>query len=195
MGGGRVRIELADWREVHGVSLPFAVDFVHAGERWPYRFTQVLPFRLAPGVELPAEPALLLDRLGDLAEIVALHDRAMAAHLAGDVDRLMADEAGVGTVSGRGRLLETTREEARDRLGAWLEATRFSRYRDTVVPVVAVSLDGTLGWLGCEMEAEGLTIGEGGRRDELAFGFSWVELVARAGGRWVRIGNASSARP
>ena len=60
--------------------------------------------------------------------------------------------------------------------------------------MVAVSQDGSLGWLACEMEAAGLQTGDGGE-EEFTFGYTWVEFVARHEGGWKRIGNASSPRP
>ena len=80
-------------------------------------------------------------------------------------------------------------------MSGYLGAIRFDRYVDTVVPVVAVAADGTLGWLACEMDASG-TRTENGKSEPIAYGFSWVELSAKdADGRWRAIGNASSLRP
>lgn len=194
MGGGKVRLEFADWHTVAGVKLPFDVGFVHQGERFTYRYHTVLPFRVAPGSPLPADPTALFDRLGDLGEITMLHGRTMAAHRAGDIDALMADGAEVGTVSTRGQLVQRSRDETRSRLGPYLASTRFKRYEDTKVPVVAVSSDGSLGWLACEMEAEGTQTGTDGE-EQFEFAFSWFEMLARHQGRWVRIGNASNQRP
>jgi hypothetical protein len=195
-GGDPVAIELGDWREVLGTALPFAATFVHRGERWAYRYTAVLPFRVAPGSALPAEPAALFDRLGDLGEIAARHEEVMAAHRASDAERLAAGGAEVATVSGRGELRESRRADFIERMRGYLGSIRFSRYADTAVPVVAVSADGTLGWLACQMEAEGVRTAEG-KTEPIAYAFSWVELYARpnAAARWTAIGNASSQRP
>ena len=93
LGGGSTRIELGDWRGLHGVQLPFAADFLHAGERHTYRYREVLPFRLAPGSTLPAAPAALFARLGDLAALAAAHERVLEAHRQSDVGMLLADSA------------------------------------------------------------------------------------------------------
>jgi hypothetical protein len=119
----------------------------------------------------------------------------MEAHRASNVDLLLAHSAPEGTMSLRGKLVPSTVESMRERLGPYLRATRFDRYEDTAVPVVSVSRDGTLGWLACEIEASGEQTDESGRIVPLEFGFSWVELVARDEGRWLGIGNASSQRP
>jgi hypothetical protein len=195
-GGDAVAIELGDWRDVLGTALPFEAAFVHRGERWAYRYTAVLPFRIAPGTTLPAEPAALFERLGDLGAIAALHEEVMAAHRASDAERLAANGAEVATVSGRGELRESRRADFIARMRGYLGAIRFSRYADTAVPVVAVSLDGTMGWLACQMEAEGLRTAEG-KTEPIAYAFSWIELYGRpnAADRWTAVGNASSQRP
>lgn len=197
-GGGELTMTFADRRRVHGRILPFVVDFAHRGERYTYRYTAVLPLRLAPGVELPSDPAALFARLGDLGELAAAHERVLEAHRRSDADLLAAGGGEVATVSGRGELSESRRSDFLDRMRGYLGATRFTRYADTEVPVLAVSADGTLGWLACEIEAEGVRTSEG-KDEPLAYGFSWVELYAHGGakedGRWISIGNASSQRP
>jgi len=204
LGGGSVGIELDDWRHVIDRALPFAVTFIDpdGGERYAYRYTHVLPFRLAPGIALPREPRALHERLGDLGALVRAHEEVLAAHRASDAEALVAGSAPTTTVSGRGRLSSTTRPEFLERMRGALGAVRFTRYADTAVPVVAVSADGTLGWLACEIEAEGTRTVDGAS-EPLAYAFSWVELSARAAdpvtgqgaGAWQAIGNASSERP
>ncbi|MBZ0089062.1 MAG: hypothetical protein K8H90_01660, partial [Thermoanaerobaculia bacterium] len=111
------------------------------------------------------------------------------------VERLLAGGGEASLGSHRGVLAVTDREAMRERLGPYLAATRFSRYEDVAVPAVAVALDGSLGWLACQIEAEGEQRDAGGLASPLAFGFSWVELYARDGGHWRAIGNASSLKP
>lgn len=200
LGGGSTTIELGDWRSLHGVRLPFAADFLHAGERHTYRYTEVLPFRLAPGAALPpaGAPEALFARLGDLAGLAAAHERTLEAHRRSDVRLLLADAAEASTVSGRGRLSASSRSELAARLGPYLESIDFTRYEDVAVPVVAVSADGSLGWLACQIEAAGssrVAKLADGSPEPIAYGFSWVELYAQAEGTWQNIGNASSARP
>lgn len=204
-GGGEVTIALADYRKVIGRELPFTATFVHSGapsDRFEYRYTEVLPFRVAPGspsIGDAGDPATLFDRLGDLREIAAAHERVMAAHRASDAEMMTAADAELTTVSGRGRLTEVKRSDQLERMRAYLGAIRFSRYEDTVVPVISLSRDGSLAWLACEQEAEGVRTVDG-RTEPIAYAFSWVELYARDTGAsppsaWRAIGNASSLRP
>ncbi len=194
-GGETVVVELADWRPLLGVRLPFVATFVQGGQRFVHRYQAVLPFRLAPGASLPAEPAALAARLGDLAALAASHEEVLAAHRASDVERLLAGGGEASLGSHRGVLAVTDRQAMRERLGPYLAATRFSRYEDVAVPAVAVALDGSLGWLACQIEAEGEQRDAVGQASPLAFGFSWVELYARDGDRFRAIGNASSLKP
>lgn len=194
-GGEPVAIQLADWRELLGVRLPFAADFLHAGERHAYRYVEVLPFRLSPGTALPTAPDALFARLGDLAALVRAHERVLAAHRASDVERLLADEGERSLEAGRGVLSDSGREAIRAKLGPYLRSIRFARYEDVAVPTVAVADDGSLGWLACQIEAEGDRTLADGAREPVAYGFTWVELYARTPEGWRRAGNASSPRP
>ncbi len=190
-----VVVEFSDWRRVLGVTLPFAIDYQQGGERHTHRFVAVLPFTLAPGVVVPADPGDAFDRLGDLADLAALHRGAIDAHVTSDVTRLTAGEFDRSTVARRGALVETTREALVARLGPYLRSIRFTRYEDVRVPVIAVSNDGSLGWLGCEIEADGHEVGPQGQEARVAYAFSWFETAIKRDGRWLRNGNASSARP
>jgi hypothetical protein len=190
-----VMIEFSDWRRLLGVTLPFAIDYLQGGGRYTHRFVAVMPFTLAPGVAVPVDLGATFDRLGDLADLAALHRGAIDAHLSSDVTRLAAGEFDRSTVARRGELIETTREALVARLGPYLRSIRFTRYEDVRVPVIAVSNDGTLGWLACEIEAEGHEVRPQGQGARVAYAFSWVETAIRRDGRWLRNGNASSARP
>ena len=190
-----VIVEFSDWRRVHGVTLPFAIDYLQGGGRYAHRFVAVMPFTLAPGVEVPADPGAAFDRLGDLSALAALHRGAIEAHVTSDVTRLAVGEFDRSTVVRRGELVETTREALVGRLGPYLQSIRFTRYEDVRVPVVAVSNDGSLGWIACEVEAEGHEAVPQGKGARVAYAFSWIETAIKREGRWLRNGNASSARP
>jgi hypothetical protein len=144
---------------------------------------------------VPSDPGAAFDLLGDLADLAALHRAAVDAHVTSDVDRLAAGEFDWSTVSRRGELVETTRDALVARLGPYLRSIRFTRYHDVRVPAIAVSNDGSLGWLACEIEAEGQEVALQGQGARVAYGFSWIETAIKRNGRWLRNGNASSARP
>lgn len=197
-GGGSVTLEFDDWRSLPAapkVRLPYSVVFVSRGERHAYRYSAVLPFRLAPAVALPETPDLLFARLDDLAALTAAHERVLEAHRRSDVSLLLADAGERSLSSGRGQLQETGRSELASRLGPYLAMTRFDRYDDVVPPILAVSTDGSLGWVACQIDAAGTQAESSEPPQPIAFGFSWVELYAKLDGAWRAIGNASSARP
>ena len=194
-GPQAITIELGDWREVHGVWLPYLVDYLEGGRRFAHRFTAILPFRIAPGLSIEGAADARFARLADIARIARLHFDALEAHRAGDVERLVRGETERATVVRRGELVETSKAAVRERIASYFGATRFTRYDDVAVPVVALSADGTLGWLACQIEAAGTATDAAGVTRPLAYGFSWVELVAKTSEGWQRIGNASSPRP
>jgi len=194
-GGGTVRIELSDWRVVLGKELPYQAVFVHNEERFTFRYSEVLAFRLAPHTILPTAPETAFARLGDLLKICTIHERAMAAHRNSDVDMLLGDTASESVISGRGRLSSSSLDATRERFTPYFDQTNFETYQDVVAPVIDISADGTLAWLACEIEAAGTEVDDTGESTDIAFGYSWVEMLSRHDGRWLRVGNASSARP
>lgn len=192
--GTIVEVTFEDWRETLGVWLPWRVVYTQGERSWPHVFENIHPFQLAPGAPLPTQPEPLAARLADLGSILDGHHRALLAHREATVGLLIGDEAERSMSSRRGSLTIELRGDLETRLGSYFAQVGFSTYQDAVVPMVAVSHDGTLAWLGCEVTAAGTT--RGANSEPVAAHFSWVELWSRLGsGSWSRIGNASSSKP
>ena len=83
----------------------------------------------------------------------------------------------------------------RERLGPYLQQTRFSKYADKVPPIVKVSSDGSLGWVIVQVEARGEQTTSTGAVESLEFVSAWIELYEKRNGRWVRVGNVSNFKP
>ncbi|HEX5041344.1 MAG TPA: hypothetical protein VFV75_00455, partial [Candidatus Polarisedimenticolaceae bacterium] len=107
-------------------------------------------------------------------------------------DLLLEDGAPQGTIANRGVVSRTSEADARRHLGPYLAATTFREYRDLIDPVVAVSRDGTLGWVIAQVYARGTQRQDDGTVEPLEFTCAWIELYARRNGRWLRVGNVSN---
>jgi hypothetical protein len=193
-GGGEVIIELSDWRPVVQLELPHKAVIIHNNEHFTFDFTEILPFHLAPHTMLSDSAKVAFDRLGDLYQIAALHERGMAAHRATDVDMILEDMGPTSVISSRGHLYTSNRQSARKIFESYFAETTFDFYADVKVPVIDLAADGSLGWLACEIEASGTVVDEFGASSELEFGYSWVELLNKTDGRWFNVGNASCER-
>jgi hypothetical protein len=130
----------------------------------------------------------------DEAQLLELHRAGLQAHIDGDVEALLAEQADDFVLLNRGELASPSRQQRREVLGPYLAATDFDYYRDKVPPVVRVARDGSLGWVAAQIEARGTqTSADGGNRT-IEFVVAWVELYEKRAGRWTAIGNASSFR-
>ena len=131
----------------------------------------------------------------DAAVLLALHGDALQAHLESDVEWLLRDESEDYLLASRGEISRPTKEQRREQLGPYLEATRFELYEDDVEPVVRVSADGTLGWVMAQVHARGVQTTPSGEERTIEFTSAWIELYEKREGRWWRTGNVSNFKP
>jgi hypothetical protein len=128
----------------------------------------------------------------DERNILALHEAGLKAHMDGDIDALLANQADDFLLVNRGEVSTPSKQERRDFLGPYLASTKFEFYRNKVPPLVKVSQDRTLGWVAAQIEARGESAGPNGQARTIEAVFAWIELYERRGDKWVSIGNASS---
>ena len=128
----------------------------------------------------------------DVEQLLALHQKVLEAHLKSDVDILLADEGDSYVIANRGSVTHPAKEARRQRLGPYLQATRFEEYRDEIPPVVTVSQDGTLGWVVVQVYARGQQTTAEGTAVPLEFVSAWIELYEKQNDRWRRTGNVSN---
>lgn len=134
-------------------------------------------------------------KTGDEDQLLALHEEALQAHRESNIDLLLKAEEDRYTIASNGAVSHPDREARRGGLGPYLEATRFSVYRDQIPPVVQVSADGSLGWVIVQVEAKGEQTEPDGTVVPLEFVSAWIELYEKRGGRWLRVGNVSNFKP
>jgi hypothetical protein len=134
-------------------------------------------------------------KLTDEQQLLALHQRAIDGHLQNDVEILLRDEEEDYVIGSRGGVFHPTKEERRQQLGPYIKATRFEVYKDEIPPIVKVSVDGTLGWVICQMLVRGEPDAGDGETAEGAFNSAWIELSEKRNGRWIRMGQVSNIRP
>jgi hypothetical protein len=130
----------------------------------------------------------------DEAQLLELHRAGLQAHVDGDVEALLAEQADDFVLVNRGELASPSRQQRREVLGPYLAATEFDYYRDRVPPIVRVARDGSLGWVAAQIEARGTQASADGENRTIEFVVAWVELYEKRAGQWTAIGNASSFR-
>ncbi len=129
------------------------------------------------------------------AEIRALHQADIRAHLAGDTAHL-AEPTAPGYVSvANGEVTPMTAEEMEARLGAYLDATEFSRYEDVAAPIIGVSDDGSEAWAIVQVRVAGSRAMPDGSSRDFDIRWAWLTLYERDGDRWLRRADVSTNRP
>lgn len=187
--GIRVVVRLDDYRPAGGVSLPRLVTVTDDAGPWVMAFREVTVGGVPESAFVPPAPSRETERQA----LLALHREVLDGHLASDA-RWLASEPEDYVVANRGEITRPSLEERRKRFGSYLGATRFVSYRDLVPTVVNVSRDGTLGWVICQVGAEG-TQSSDGKEEPLSFVSAWIELYEKRDGAWRRVGNVSNFRP
>jgi hypothetical protein len=131
----------------------------------------------------------------DAEQLLALHEEVLRAHRESNVDRLLAAEEDDYVIANRGEITKPDQKARRERLGPYLQQTRFWKYADKVAPIVKVSSDGSLGWVIVQVEARGEQTTSTDAVEPLEFVSAWIELYEKRNGRWVRVGNVSNFKP
>ena len=128
----------------------------------------------------------------DAESLKGLHQKVIDAHLRNSVDLLLEDESADYVVANRGEVSRPTFAERRNRLGPYLSRTAFREYRDATEPIVAVSADGTMGWVVAQVHVRGEGSTPDGKKQAVEFTSAWIELYQKRDGRWYRVGNVSN---
>lgn len=128
------------------------------------------------------------------AELLALHQAGIQAHLDKDVDFFLQDIASDYLSVGRGDIRRPTADAIRAQFSNYLGNTDFSEYADLSEPIVGISADGSLGWLIAQVKVSGQQQVGDGSVQPLDFVSAWLMLYERRDDRWVRLADVSTFR-
>ena len=132
---------------------------------------------------------------GDEAELLALHQTIINAHLNGDIDAWLAIEADTTISANGGKITHLGRSERRNAREPYLARATFESYRDVKPPMVRISDDGSLGWVIAEVEVIGWTANDDGSIEDISNVWAWIELYEKTPSGWKVEGNVSNSRP
>ena len=129
------------------------------------------------------------------AEILALHQGFIDAHLSEDASSLAAPIPQDYLFVSNGDVERLNAEDVRESLQSYFDATTFSHYADTNEPIIGFSKDGTLAWAIVQVRVAGSRH----REPEADHGFdtqwAWITLYERQNDQWSRIADVSTNRP
>jgi hypothetical protein len=182
-----ISAEFSDWRLAGERWLPYQLSIDDGERTFKYRYTDIdlsarSPLWYFEAVDVPSI---------DEVQVYRLHRKLLAAHCLADA-RMMADlSAPEVLTASRGELRYVPNQSILDRFTALFEILNYSGYHDLVPPSIELSADGSLGWIGASVRAEG-TERESGALFENQW--AWVMMVRKVDGTWLHAGNASNLK-
>ena len=140
-------------------------------------------------LELPLEPPgpAAVDLEETRRSLLDMHRREIRAHLDRDaawIGDTTSDE--MITVNG-GKIARVTRESVRDFFNGYFEGADYLQYDDAEPPIVAVSDDGSMGWIISRTRVRRTQKGA-----ERSFVYAGIMTYQRRGRDWIRVANVST---
>jgi hypothetical protein len=126
------------------------------------------------------------------ATLLRIHAEDQLAHLATDVDRLMAHQGDLLITVAQGRVDEITRAQVREHFTQYFAGATYQEYADLEPPRVELSSDATLAWIISRTRVRRTTRHPDGTTTERQFVYAGFMGYARRAGRWLRIANVAT---
>lgn len=125
------------------------------------------------------------------AGLRAAHETARRAHLEGNAKLMAPGTADEVVIVSNGDLRLVPRQQLIDFFRGYFARVKYLEWSDSEPPVIRVSADGSLGWMGVKVRARYV---ERAKPDagEKAFKSSWIATYERVGCEWKMTGNASA---
>lgn len=125
------------------------------------------------------------------AELRAVHEAARRAHLEGDSALMAPGTADEVVVVSRGEISVMPREKLIEFFTGYFERVKYLEWSDSEPPVIQISPDGQMGWMGVKVRARYVERAKP-QAGEKAFRSSWIATYRRIGCAWRMTGNASA---
>jgi ketosteroid isomerase-like protein len=129
------------------------------------------------------------------AEILALHQGFIDAHLREDTSPLVAPIPDDYLFVSNGDVDTQNAEDVREMLQNYFDTTTFSHYADTNQPIIGFSTDGTLAWAIVRVRVAGTSHREPEAEREFDTQWAWITLYEKRNDEWSRIADVSTNRP
>jgi len=133
--------------------------------------------------------------VAERAVLLRIHAEDQHAHLATNVDLLMAHQGEPFITVSQGRVDEVTRDQVRGHFTQYFAGAVYQEYADLEPPRIELSADATLAWIISRTRVRRATHHPDGTTTERQFVYAGFMGYARRAGRWVRIANVSTIEP
>lgn len=180
-----ISVKFADWRDIDNVTLPFHLR-IDDGERiFVYRYSDI--------DVTPRSPLWFFDTVSappiDNVQVYRLHRKLLAAHCLGDADMIAELSAPQVLTASRGELRQISNDAMRERFTSLFQTVNYAEYHDIEMPIIDLSTDSELGWIGVNVRANGSEIKTGA---SFTNQWAWIMLAKKIDDVWVHAGNASN---
>jgi hypothetical protein len=129
------------------------------------------------------------------AEILALHQGFIDAHLREDTSPLVAPIPDEYLFVANGDVDKLDAENVREMLQSYFDATTFSHYADIAQPIIGFSTDGTVAWAIVRVRVAGTSHRDPEADREFDTQWAWITLYEKENDEWSRIADVSTNRP
>jgi len=126
------------------------------------------------------------------AEILALHQAAIQAHLDKNIEFFVQDVSGDYVNVSRGEISHPPKEEIHAIFSSYLENTAFTEYRDLQDPIIRVSTDGMMAWSIVQVRIRGTRKMADQTEADFNTVSAWIMVYEKVDERWVRTANVST---
>lgn len=125
------------------------------------------------------------------AGIQAAHEAARRAHLEGNAELMAPGMADEMALVSNGNISVNPKEKMIDFFKGYFARVKYLEWSDAAPPVIHVSPDGQMGWIGVKVRARYVDRAKP-EAGEKAFKSSWIATYERVGCEWKMTGNSSA---
>lgn len=176
------------WRVIDGVKVPVLITAYDSAGVWTLDFKSV-EFNKPVGKKFEIPPLV-----GDLAELIRLHEQAKTAHLTYNPELFVSMFGENLTQIQSGEVLVRNRETHLARFQKYFESYKFSEWENIVPPVIKISNDGTLATVQVQKRVRGTYTDEKDKIHEDLTIFAWLEVWEKINGEWKVVTVASTRK-
>lgn len=184
-----IRTVISEWKKVGTLTLPSVATVTDKTGDFVLKFREIRLNKTRAAIfAIPSKVA-------SMTEILAVHNRARAAHFNRDAKLLVSTFADGFADVRNGSIERPDREKSLSRFEAYFQNSTFIEWNDLEPPVIRVSDDSTLAYTIVRKRVRLKTRGSAGAEVEETDVFSWIATYKKIRGVWKLTAIASTRAP
>lgn len=143
----------------------------------------------------PARPGSVAERPSAEAELLALHQADRRAHIARDVDALVATLPEKFIYVRDGKIEVDSREVLRSKFAEYFRNSEVTAWDDLEPPIVRASPDGRMGWMVVRIKVAYTKTDQSGKQSSEETVMAWMSTYEKREGKWMHVANVTTTTP